>query len=148
MESVETPRSPEEKARWRQNERHGSLLASRLTRLVERGYRPIFEGEADLFDLSHPNPQATPIQLWPDGQVVDRFPTMVKDGERTIIYPEDEHLFARFLTTVPRPNPLRKVLGMRVGEVLSTTASYGVLFLIIWGAGAILRSIWRAIFGH
>lgn len=140
--------SPEEDMRWRQNEHHGQLLAQRLTRLVERGYRPIFEGETDLFDLAHPHPKATPIQLWPDGQVVDRFPTMVKDGERTIIYPDDEPLFARFLASVPTPDPVRKMLGMRIGDALSVTTTYAVLFLIIWGGGSILRTIWRAVSGH
>lgn len=143
MESEEWDMSPEEEARWRQNERHGQLLAQRLSRLVERGYRPVFVGETDTFDLVHPSTKATQVQLWPDGQVVDRYPTMIEDGERTIIYPEDEARFARFLASAPQLGATRRFLGMRVGDAL--------VYMMVWSGLIVFAlvgsALWRLFFG-
>ncbi len=54
------------------------------------------------------------------------YPTTVSDGHRTIIYPEDEELFARFLARVPAPSPLQKLLAMSLGEALALVAAWVV----------------------
>ena len=145
MESIETQLSPEEDRRWRQNERHGALLAWRLGRLVHRGYRPLFDADMRSFELIHPNRKATPIELWADGQLVDSNPTAVKDGNRTIIYPEDEELFSRFLARVPAPNPLQKLSAMRVGELSAYVTTWVVIYLAALLMAKCSSAVWSAV---
>lgn len=123
------------------------MVARRLHRLAERGYRPVFRGDDTVFELEHSNPKATPIQLWPDGQVVDLYPTHVKDGERTIIHPEDETLFGRFLNSVPQPSPIAKALSTRIGDALSAGMGYAIVFGLLWGFVAVVSALWASIFG-
>lgn len=147
FESAEVPMSPEDERRWRQLWAHGEMVARRLHRLVERGYRPVFRDDDTTFELEHSNPKATPIQLWPDGQVVDLYPTDVKDGERTIIHPEDETLFERFLSSVPPPSPIAKALSTRIGDALSAGLGYAIVCGLLWGFVAVARALWASIFG-
>jgi hypothetical protein len=147
FESAEVPMSDEDERRWRQHWSHGEMLARRLHRLVERGYRPVFRGDDTNFELEHPNPKATPIQLWPDGQVVDLYPTQVRDGERTIIDPEDETLFKRFLESVPLPSPIAKALSTRIGDALSAALGHAILFGLFLGLAAVASAVWSAMFG-
>lgn len=148
MESIETKLSPEEHRRWDQNTHHGEILARRLGRLVARGYQPVFDDQMRSFDLIHPNRKATPVELWADGQLVDRYPTTVEDGKRTIIYPEDEPLFSRFLASVPLPNPLQKLAAMRVGDLAGLLTTWVVVFAVISVAGKCTDAAWRAVTGH
>ncbi|WP_374470256.1 hypothetical protein [Phenylobacterium sp.] len=148
FESAEVPMSPEDERRWRQHWAHGELVARRLHRLVERGYRPVFRGDDTIFALEHSNPKATPIQLWPDGQVVDLYPTHVKDGERTIIHPEDGTLFVRFLDSVPPPSPIAKALSTRIGDALSASLGYAIVLGVLWGFVAVATALWASVFGE
>lgn len=104
-------------------------------------------GDDTIFELEHSNPKATPIELWPDGQVVDLYPTDVKDGERTIIHPEDDTLFERFLNSVPPPNPIAKALSTRIEEALSAGLGYAVGFGLLLGFVAVASALWSSIFG-
>ena len=139
--------SDEEEARWIQNERHGDLLGGRLCRLVQKGYRPVFEpGGTGWFELKHPNPNAVPVHLWTDGQLVDASPTTVKaDSERTIIYPEDERLFAQFLSQVPEPTLFQRLLDMRVGDVATYVIAWSLFIGLILLLGELGRAVWRAV---
>lgn len=148
MESIERDLSPEEERRWRQNEAHGEVLARRLSRLVLRGYTPVFPCEMDIFDLVHPSKRAVPVQLWPDGQLIDRYPTTVSDGHRTIISPEDEELFARFLARVPPPSVIQKLLAIPVGEVLALATTWLVIFALGSIIAAFGRAAWHFVRGY
>jgi hypothetical protein len=108
----------------------------------------VFDDQMQSFDLIHPNRKATPVELWADGQLVDRHPTTVEDGKRTIIYPEDEPLFLRFLASVPPPNPLQKLAAMGVGELAGLLTTWVVVFAVISVAGKCTDAAWQAVTGH
>ncbi|MEW5684070.1 MAG: hypothetical protein AB1942_04045 [Pseudomonadota bacterium] len=147
FESPQVPMSPEDERRWRQRWAHGEMVARRLHRLVERGYRPIFRGDNTTFEFEHSNAKATPIELWPDGQIVDLYPTDVKDGERTIIHPDDETLFERFLNSVPPPGPIAKALSTRIGDALSAGLGLAIVLGLLWGFVGVVSALWASIIG-
>lgn len=78
---------------------------------------------------------------------MDLYPTHVKDGERTIIHPEDETLFGRFLNSVPQPSPIAKALSTRIGDALSAGMGYAIVFGLLWGFVAVVSALWASIFG-
>lgn len=133
---------------WLESQIHGELLANRFSALVLKGYRPMVPCEMDTFDFEHPNKKAIQVQLWADGQVVDRYPTMIEDGKRTIIAPEDHERFKRFLAYVPAPPPL-KVLGATPLSELLTTAVVWIMCLgvgsLVW---AIVKWAWHLVSSH
>lgn len=81
-------------------------------------------------------------------QLVDRYPTTVSDGHRTIIYAEDEELFARFLARVPAPTALQKLIAMPVGEVLALATAWVVILAVGSVIAAVGRAVWRFIMGN
>jgi hypothetical protein len=110
-------------------EAHSQRVLMRLHRLIQAGYRPSLGGEAGgapQVDLKHPNAQA--LTLWPDGQVLDTYPTsIIADEDRTIIHPLDDESFERFIRSVPRPNALSRFLELSVQSAIL----YGIIFLVI-----------------
>jgi hypothetical protein len=124
-------------------EAHGELLAGRLARLVEAGYRPLLTSELPWFDLVHPHRKAVQVQLWADGQIVDRFPRPdMPEDQRTIIAPEDEAKFVRFLASIPRPTAWQRFRAVPLGEALGLSA----LWLGLLGLGWLLSAAWGAMF--
>ncbi len=124
-------------------EAHGELLAGRLARLVEAGYRPLLTSELPWFDLVHPHRKAVQVQLWADGQIVDRFPRPdMPEDQRTIIAPEDEAKFVRFLAHTPRPAAWQRFCAVPLGEALGLS----VLWIALLGLAWLVSAAWGALF--
>lgn len=148
FETPEDEQADIARGEWFTRELHGELLANRFSALVLKGYRPMVPCEMDSFDFEHPNKKAIQVQLWADGQLVDRYPTMIEDGKRTIIAPEDQERFKRFLAHVPKPTELQTLGATPLGEVLTTV----VVWVLCLGIGslvwAIIKWAWRLVNGH
>lgn len=143
FETPEHEYSEDERREWRVNERHGELLAHRFSSLLLKGYRPVVHCELDCFDFEHPHKKAIQVQLWADGQLVDRYPSSAKDGSRTIIAPDDDQLFDRFLAQVPKPTEFQQIGATPLSEALMMVLLWVVIYVlgsIIW---AIARATWH-----
>ena len=126
----------------------GEVVVERLHALVERGYRPElgFPGSGAV-SLKHPG-KAPPVTLWADGQLLDAFPTFVKDDiDRIIIEPEDKEGFERFLSRIPALTLPQKIAQTSLSDGIFIVI-VGMLFLIfIWISEIILDKAYDAIRG-
>jgi hypothetical protein len=101
-------------------ERHAEHVLLRLHTLIKAGYRAKLGVEASgaaQIDLIHSRAQA--LTLWPDGTVLDRFPTQIEDdNERTIIHCDDHTTFEKFIQSVPSPTLLDKISRTSLADAL------------------------------
>ncbi|PHY17557.1 hypothetical protein [Caulobacter sp. BP25] len=147
FETQDQEYSDEERRQWRANERHGKILAHRFSSLVLHGYRPVVHCELDCFDFEHPHKQAIQVQLWADGKLVDRYPSSVRDGYRTIINPSDQQLFSRFLESVPKPTELQKLMATPMSELLMTALAWILMLTLLSITWAITKTLWHFLTG-
>lgn len=131
--------SPVDERGWSLADAHGQKLANRYQALLDVGYYPA-DYSCDCFSLVHPNPKAPEIELWGDGQIVDKYPTSVMDGDRIIIGLGDRERFDRFIRLVPRPTDLQRLRRLPVGQALALSAAYIAIVVVAWGAFAILKA--------
>jgi hypothetical protein len=148
FESPERDLTPAQEREWRAQYAHGELVADRLHQLVAKGYRPIWGGDTSSYELIHPHKEAIQVDLWPDGQVVGRSPTTIKNGSRTIIAAEDAGRFKRFLAAVPKPSWRDRLCTMTIGEAATHVPAW-IGLLVLWGVSYVVVDwIWRLIRGH
>jgi len=143
FESPERDLTPTQEREWRRQYAHGEIVATRLHQLVATGYQPIWGQDTSCFDLRHPHKDAIQVDLWPDGQVVDKSPTMIRDGYRTIIATDDTERFDRFLAKVPKPSWCAQLSAMTIGEVASHVGTW-LFLLVVWALGYLVVDwVWK-----
>jgi hypothetical protein len=135
-------------------EAHGALIVKRLKSLAGAGYVPELKDDPgyDSIDLKHPRESVRAISLWPDGQVVDLYPTIVKDEDgRIIIQPEDERRFRLLISDTPKPNFKERLLATTLGEAAQNVTAWFWVILIWFGLSFAADKAWhfaKGLFGH
>lgn len=136
-------REPQTDGPSRLEEAHSELVLMRLHELVKAGYRAKLgadAGGAPQIYLDHPNAQ--PLTLWPDGQVLDQNPYSIKsDSERTIIHSDDDFIFDEFISSVPKLNIINTVLNMTVGNFLSYFFAYLIFLGVVLLVGLSIKEL-------
>ena len=135
-------------------EKHGALMVQRLKSLVIAGYVPDLTDDPsiDSIDFKHPRDDVRPVSLWSDGQVVDLYPTQVKDEDGPIIIQQDdENQFRLLIKNSPKLNFMERVGRTTLGEAAQNVQAWAILIAVWWGMSWFIGRGWHAIkeaFGH
>jgi hypothetical protein len=126
----------------------GEVVIERLHALVDHGYRAeLGIRGSGAVSLKHPG-KAPPVTLWEDGQLLDSFPTFIKnDADRIIILSEDNEGFLRFLKTIPQLTVVQKIANTTLSDSIFTMLVWVLFFGFVWLAGGFLESVYKYLIG-
>jgi hypothetical protein len=124
----------------------GVTIVLRLQALVAKGYRPELGIEGcEFIHLRHPR-EAPELMLWGDGQLLNAYPSFIKnEADRIIIELDDQDGMNRFLATVPKPTLFQRAIATSVADVAVGAMALALLFLLGWFGKLVFQTIfgWR-----
>jgi len=84
--------------------------------------------------------------LWGDGQLLNAFPTSIKDeSARIIVDIEDDEGMKRFLATVRGPTFTQRVFAKTISDVAYTVMAWTLCFGCALLLQFVLRKLWSSI---